>query len=380
MKTKVSLLHTEPSPSLESVCDHVRRCTALIGGLHSFLSRDSRVMVKPNVGTISSPQEARNTDPRVIEAMLLLLKEIQVKKIVIAESSIVGTDTFEAFKAMGIDDLSRRYKTELVDLKKEPSITKRVPSPYVFPSIHVSSRLEKVDVIINLPKLKTIAATPVSMGLKNLKGFLPDKEKKRFHHVHLSRGLADLSQVIKPQFTLIDGIVSSELYEPKETNVLFASRDVIAADSVASRAAGFDPAEIEYLRLASEAGAGTMDRDSLEIVGDSLEETHLDLKQTLDYAEAFAASFPGIKIVEGGPCSGCTGALYFSLKKARTLGLLDKIGDLTLVVGTKVENMPSGENILCIGNCTKKLGGKHFLPGCPFITAEFCDYIEQHFV
>jgi len=378
MKTKVSLLHTEPSPSLESVCDHVRRCTELIGGLDSFLSRDSRVMVKPNVGTATSPQEARNTDPRVLEAVLLLLKEIQVKKILIAESSIVGTDTVEAFKAMGIDDMSRRYKTELVDLKKEPSVTKRVPSPYAFPSIDVSSRIEKVDVIINLAKLKTLYSVPISMGLKNLKGLLPDKEKKRFHHIHLSKGLADLSQIIKPQFTLIDGIVSCELYEPKETNVLFASRDMIAADSVASRAIGLDPVEIEYLRLASEVGAGTIDLDCLEIVGDSLEETHLDLRKVPNYTEAFAISFPEIKIVEGGPCSGCTGSLYVGLKRARASGLLDNIGDLTLVVGAKIDNAPSGENILCIGNCTKRLGAKHFLPGCPFTSVDICDFIEQH--
>ena len=365
---------------MQSVYDHLRRCIALIGGLESFVSRDSRVMVKPNVGVVAPPDEARNTDPRVLEGILLLLKEIQVRKIVIAESSIVGTDTFDAFKIMGIDKIARRYKSELVDLKKEPSVTKRVPSPFALPSIDVASRIEKVDVIINLAKLKTLYSVPVSLGLKNLKGLLPDKEKKRFHHVNLSKGLADLSQVVKPQFTLIDGIVSSEFYEPKETDVLFASRDMIAADSVASRAIGLNPVEIEYLRLASEVGAGTIDLDCLEIVGDSLEETHLDLRKVPNYTEAFAISFPEIKIVEGGPCSGCTGSLYVGLKRARASGLLDKIGDLTLVVGAKIDNAPSGENVLCIGNCTKKLGGKHFLPGCPFISMDFCDIIEQHFL
>ena len=132
--------------------------------------------------------------------------------------------------------------------------------------------------------------------------------------------------------------------------------------------------------MASEVGTGKTDQSCREIVEDSLEETSLDLRRTPNHGDAFAVLFPAIKIVEGEPCSGCTSSLYMTLKKSRAPGLLDNIGDLTLVIGTKIDNVPSGENILCIGNCTKKLGAKHFLPICPFQYKDFFDFIERHFV
>jgi len=153
-------------------------------------------MLKPNVGSVSSPEEARNTDPRMVEAVILLLREFGITEIVIAESSIVGVDTRAAFEAMGLDRIARLYGAELCDLNREIFVAKEVPAPLLLSSIPISDRLEGVDVLVNLPKLKTISALPVSLGLKNLKGLIPEAEKKRFHHLGLAKALVDLGKVV----------------------------------------------------------------------------------------------------------------------------------------------------------------------------------------
>ena len=377
--TTVSLVQTGSSPDLQSVCEHLHRSIELIGGLDSVVEKGAKVLLKPNAGTATTPEEARNTDPRVIEAMIVLLKEHGIHEIVIAESSLVGVDTMAAFKAMGLDEIARRHDVGLIDLKKMPVVIKNVPRPFVLPSVKISAIIDEVDAIINLPKLKTISALPVSLGLKNLKGLLPDSEKKRFHHTHLTRAIVDLNQIVKPCLTVIDGIIASELYEPRETDILFAGGDVLAVDVVAISAAGLNPDDIDYIALAGEAGVGINSLDRIEIKGDSLENIRLNLRQAPTSSEAFKSLFPEVEIVDAESCSGCVGSLYMSLKRAREKGLFDKIPDLTVVMGAKVETLPPGKNVLCAGNCTKDLKADHYLPGCPFTSMYFTSFLEKHF-
>lgn len=378
MLTKVSLVGTVSSPDLESIYNDLHRSFELLGGMDLFVSKGSRVLVKPNIGVALPPREARNTDLRIIEAMMILLQEVGVGEIIIAESSIVGTDTSKAFRAMGLDRMAQQYKITLIDLKKYGVVTKKVPDPLILPSIHLSSIIDEMDVIVNLPKLKTIFAVPISVGLKNLKGLLPDAEKKRFHHTDLSKAIVDLGKVVKPQLTVVDGIISSELYEAKETDILIAGGDRLAVDAVAAQVIGVNPSEVEYLRLAGEARLGIVDLEKIDVLGDSLAETHLNLKLAPNRTDAFANLYPEVSVIDGQPCSGCVASLYLSLKTAKTNGLLDRVPNLKLVLGSKIEALPPGKRVLCLGNCTKALHGEGFLPGCPFMAMEFCDLLENY--
>ncbi len=377
--TKVSIVRTEPSPNMQSIRGHLQKSIDLIGGLDSFVTKKSKVLLKPNIGTVVEAGEPRNTDPRIIEAMIILLQEMGVDDILVGESAVVGIDTMTAFRAMGIDKIAERFKVRLIDLKKLPFKEKKIPNPFVLSSIKISSIVDEVDAIINLPKLKTGLAVPVTLGLKNLKGLLPDGEKKRFHHTHLSKAIADLSQIVTPQLTIIDGIIASELYEPKETNILFAGSDVLAVDAVAARVVGLDPAEIEYMALAEEAGVGTTGLENIQVVGRSLDETHVDLKKGPTQSKAYIDLFPEVKIIDGEACSGCVGMLYMSLKGAKEKGILKSVSGLTLAIGSKVKEIPDGDRVLCIGNCTQDLKADHYLKGCPFTSMEFMSILEEHF-
>lgn len=378
MLSEVVLLRTSRFPSLETVYNNLNRCMEMLGGIDRFVPKGSKVLLKPNIGSVARPEEARNTDPKIIEGIIILLREAGIGEITIAESSIVGSDTSAAFEEMGLDKISKRHNVRLVDLKKEPFIKKIVPESLVLSYIKLSAIVDEIDILINLPKLKTIFAVPISLGLKNLKGLLPDIEKKRFHHTMLAKAIIDLNKVVKTNLTIIDGLVSSELYEPKETNCLIAGSDVLAVDAVTTKAIGLNPAEIEYLRLAEEAGIGTLDLKKINVLGEPLSEIRLDLKIAPDRSEAFRNLFPEIEIIDGEACSGCAASLYLSLKMARSKGIMDKITGFKIVLGLGVEKIPSDEKVLCIGNCAKKLQGRHFLPGCPFTYMDFSDYLEKY--
>ena len=367
-------------PRLESVYDHTKRCIDLIGGIDSFVPPHAKILLKPNVGINSFPEEARNTDPAVIAAMIVLLKEFGIKDIVVGESAIVGTDTRAAYHKMGIDSLARKHGVKLVDLKKLPLIRKPVPNPLVLPSIKVSAVIDEVDIIVNLAKLKTVCAVPASMGMKNLKGLLPDKEKKRFHHTDLNKAIVDLNKVVKPCLTIIDGITASELYKPKETRILFAGGNILAVDMVAAASIGIDFQEIAYLRLAAEQGMGPDRIDQIEVLGDPVPESLSDFKRAPDNTHAFADLFPEVEIIDGDACSGCVASLYLSLKISQENGTLEQVRGLNIAMGSKIETLPTDKTVFYVGNCTQKVSKGKFLTGCPFIYMEFEEYLKKKFL
>lgn len=245
----VSLVKTPVSPSLKDKEQAFRDLLKRMGGLESFVSPGARVLIKPNAGTAAGPETGTVTDPGVIEALTGLLFEAGAGQVTIAESSAVGMDTMNSFRVTWLAEVARKTGAGLVDLKRGAVIEKKVPGGLVFESIRVFRQVTECDLLINVPTLKTIFSVPVSLGMKNLKGLLPDSEKRRFHHTDLNRGIADLNQAVRPHLNIIDGITGSELYSPKEANLLIAGTDIVALDTVGCLVMDVDPADVATLDL-----------------------------------------------------------------------------------------------------------------------------------
>ena len=76
-------------------------------------------------------------------------------------------------------------------------------------------------------------------------------------------------------FTVMDGTTAGNGPGPRtmipvEKDYILASGDSVAVDAVAARMMGFDPMEIEYIRLAHEEGLGVGRVEEIEIVGEDV--------------------------------------------------------------------------------------------------------------
>ncbi len=80
----------------------------------------------------------------------------------------------------------------------------------------------------------------------------------------------DLLKVFKPSLVVIDGVIGGEQSEmrsrPVRHGVMVASNSVVAADYVAARLMGFNPMEVEHIRLAMEATK--LAEEDIEIVSE----------------------------------------------------------------------------------------------------------------
>jgi uncharacterized protein (DUF362 family) len=247
----------------------------------SALAGYSRVLIKVNFITTKTWDTGATTDPMVVEALILRLKDLPVEVIVV-ESDATMTNADKAFKATGMDKMCKQHGVEYLNLRHVKDKVKiPVPNGDVLKSITVP-RIVQESAIISAAKLKTHRATKVTLGMKNMFGILPDKFKGKYHAQGISKVVVDINSVIKPKLTVIDGFVAMEGKGPVDgtavnMNLIVAGKDVVATDSTAARAMGFDPHEISHIRTAAEKGIGNI--DNIEIVGAKLEEVTRPFKQ-----------------------------------------------------------------------------------------------------
>ncbi len=132
--------------------------------------------------------------------------------------------------------------------------------------------------IIHLPTVKTHVFTQITGAMKNAFGGLLN-EKRHWTHSVIHETLVDLLRIQKEihsgLFAVMDGTIVGDgpgprAMVPSVQNVILASADQTAIDAVSAKIQGFDPLEIDFIRIAHEDGLGVGDPRDIEIVGDDI--------------------------------------------------------------------------------------------------------------
>jgi uncharacterized protein (DUF362 family) len=376
-QSKVAIVKGHP------VNKNLAKALDLIGGLQTIIHPHSRVLIKPNLGVALPAKTAVTTDPRIVTALIHLLRDAGAKKVLVGESAVVGFDAGEIFTALKLKGPFEKAGAEVVNLDQDEWIEVKVPKGEVLKKINVCRTAYESDLIITVPKMKTHFQTGVTLGLKNMKGTIPDVSKRIMHRIGvplkkreefgLDRAIVDLSTVLSPDLSIIDALIALEGFVPGprlvgtpiRMNTLIAGFDPVAVDAVSCRVMGLNPLEIRHLRLAHERQLGRILPEEIEIVGRSLESVvhpmRVEPSETVQDAE-------NILIIEGRGCSGCsvTNRLALSFFSPQDL---KKLGDITLVVGDagSMAYQPRGRCFF-VGNCAaRSRKGKEGVPieGCP---------------
>jgi len=370
-KPQVSIAKCQKIHDYLGVRKAVKKSLDLIGGLDSLVSPGDRVLVKPNLIGPYHYTTGAITSPHVIRALCELAKEAGARKVTIADGSAVGSETEEVFIVTGLKELSTRIGADLVNLKKTKTIYMGIPQGKVFRRLKIPEAVIEADVIINAPVMKTHDVFPATLGLKNMKGVLQEKDKKRFHKWGLAQSIVDLNKLVLPQVTVLDGTVGMEGMGPARgtpvnLGIIISSFDTVAADSVAAAVMGIDPLEIEYVKLAFEQGLGCADLSWIGVVGLCIEKVKRPFERLkLDFR---AYREKGIEIYEKGACSGCRNTMQAVIADyMESRGRLSLLDGYALIFGQQVKIPDKFEGKLVnIGLCTRKFREKgEYIPGCP---------------
>ncbi len=266
----------------EDITRAVREAVKLTGGLGQTISQGDTVLIKPNAKNMTPQGLGVNTDLRVIESLLDLVREQRPDRILIAEGAAYPSgnwDTMAAFKAAGITEMAYHEKIELYDLNTIESATIDIPNGLTLKTFTTGKIVLDADVIINIPVIKTHVQTLASICLKNLAvGIAKKWEKKTLHRSGLHKSIVDVYANIKTHFNIVDGIVGVEgdgpnvpKGKPKPLGIILAGEDGLAVDAVGCTIIGIDPWDVTHLRLAAERGLGTIDLDEIKVLGEPIE-------------------------------------------------------------------------------------------------------------
>jgi uncharacterized protein (DUF362 family) len=324
-----------------------------------------RIGIKPNLVVAKPADSGATTSPQLVAGVIEYLKSMGFKDICILEGSWVGERTSRAFKVCGYEELSKRYGVPLIDLQKDGYREYEVGDI----KVNICDRMQGIDYLINIPVLKGHCQTKLTCALKNMKGCIPDSEKRRFHTLGLHRPIAALNKALKQDLILVDGLMGDLNFEegghPVQMNRILAARDPVLVDCYAAALMGYDQADIPYLHLAASIGVGSDDLGNAvvhELNNDQISPEILNLHKFQGYAEY---------IEEQEACSACYGSLVHALERLREYGNLSKIKSKLYIGQYFKEKCLDG---IGIGSCT--MGFAECVRGCPPKARDIVAYLE----
>jgi len=307
----------------ESIRDMVSNCLKDLGGIDQLIAPNSRILLKPNLVVAKSNSSGATTNPLILDALIEHLICLSPREIIIGESSETGTDTMEAYKATGTKDVAQKWKVTFLDFKKDKQIPIDIPYGKALERVLIAETVKKVDYIINIPILKVHSETTVTIGMKNLKGCIADKEKSRFHRLNLHQCIADLNTVLIPDLTIIDATLCSFNWElggmPVRLNTILAGRNILAADIVAASMLGYRGDEVAHLRLAAQAYLGPTNIEEIDIISSKKIKKIRPGQNTATIKEP-NYHLSGLEVIEKGTCSSCKGALLAAMRRLHKEG------------------------------------------------------------
>lgn len=321
-------------------------------GVWKNWSLSDHIGLKPNLVVSKKASSGATTHPEFCAGIITFLQENGFHTISILEGSWVGDRTEQAFNVCGYSKISKKYAVPLVDLQRDPSVLCKGSNG----EYRICRSILELDRLINIPVLKGHCQTAMTCALKNLKGCIPNSEKKRYHREGLFQPIADLNEILRPDLILVDALQGDPNFEeggnPFTLNLFMAALDPVLLDSYACSILGLKTSDVPYIKKAALLGVGTADLSSETLHALNRGEGLSNLQRS-----PLAASLSG-HIHAKGACSACFASLTQALKQMQEQGLTmpEKV---SIGQGFKKKTFDG----LGVGDCL--VGCSSFVPGCP---------------
>jgi len=358
----------------EKPLDSVRQAVELSQGL-DLLPSHGKVFIKPNIvfwtKATNFPKYGVITTSRIVEDMVVLLKERGIDDIVIGEGTVLQDPKdmetqLHAFESLGYGKLKKRYGVNPINIWQRP-----------FEKVDLGDGVElkfntdilNSDFVVDLPVMKTHSMTRVSLGIKNLKGMIDIPSRKKCHNTHPEKDLhfwvARLADKMPPLFTLIDGIYTAERGpnidgRMHRSNLLVASADVLSADMVGAKVLGYEPAAVPHLVHAAHRRQRPLDLSDITIEGESIEDVAKPHSYDFEYNEDQTLPLPMANMgIQGLSyykydlslctyCSGITGTVLAAIAGAWQGKPWD---DVEIMSGKVMSPQPGKKKTILFGKC-----------------------------
>jgi len=266
-----------PDYEYEKVHAAVKAALEPLGGIREFVKNGDTVLLKVNMLAAKAPERAITTHPVVLKAVAA---EVTAAggRIVVGDSPAGVLNGIRRFwQNTGIGQATEDIGGELVKFEGSGTRPIRIKGRI----LHITSIIDRVDVVINLPKLKTHGLTLFTGAVKNCFGLLPGFQKANLHKAApkieaFSEILVDIFSHVKPALNIMDAVVGlegngpSSNGSPRNVGLILAGHDAVALDAVAARVIGFKNEDIVTTKIAHDKGLGEGKFENIRLCGPPL--------------------------------------------------------------------------------------------------------------
>lgn len=264
-----------PDYSEQSVENALAEALENIGGL-DFVKSGMKIVIKPNLVSFKTPDEAATTHPALLKAL--------VKKLVELGASVTVGDSPGGPHSLTV--LNRVYAaTGMSELEKYGAVlnrnleqrTVKIENGKVLNELTYTAYLDEADAIIDFCKLKSHAFMGMSAAVKNLYGVIPGLLKPEMHYrfpneADFAEMLIDINEFFKPVLSIMDAVVGMEGNGPlngeaRPIGAVVASKSSYYCDLVGAELIALDPFGVPTIKAAYDRGLAPKSAAELNIHG-----------------------------------------------------------------------------------------------------------------
>lgn len=258
----------------------INEAVSLIGGFGRLDIKGRKVLVKPNV--VSGEPHPTTTNPDVVGAVVKILYEHGASQVYVGDMSALATfSTLWNMKRCGIKKAAQDNGAKVIVFEDYDWVGVDLPHNRYVKKAYVTEWIYNVDLVINLPVVKTHRSATYSITLKNFIGCTHLKQRPYIIDPgHWEEVVAEFNSAYSPDLNIVDGTVS--MIEggpwsgtPAGTNLIIAGADRVAADIVGlgiiksygrwGMVTGKDVWDQRQIRTAVERGVGR-GKDGIRLV------------------------------------------------------------------------------------------------------------------
>jgi len=261
----------------EQVFSALKKGIALLGGIESFIGKEDKVLLKPNLLRGKKPDKLVSPHPSVFEGIIKILKEGKYD-VFYGDSPSFGAPE-KAAKQAGLKEVADRHHIKLGEFTSGQIA--HYPEGKVSKQFEIAGAALEADSIISVCKMKTHQLTRITGAVKNQLGCIYGYNKAAFHAkfidaISFSKMLVDLNILLKPKLFIMDGVMAMEgngptSGNPSKMNTLLISNDPVALDATFCRMIDLNPEYVPSIVYGKEYGLGTWYENEIELLGEPLE-------------------------------------------------------------------------------------------------------------
>lgn len=240
-----------------------------LGGIEAFVKKGQTVVLKPNMSWDRRPEQGANTHPEVVATLVKIALNAGANQVRVFDRTC--NEKRRSYKRSGIEDAATDAGANVYYINERKFKNVKLPNGKQIKNWEVYEDVLDADVIINVPALKQHSTTQISIGIKNLMGFMGGDRGKI--HRDFDEKIIDFVEVIKPQLTIVDatrvlmrnGPQGGNLDDVKQMNTIVASADIVAADAFSASLMNMQSQTLGYLVEAQNRGLGIIDINKMKI-------------------------------------------------------------------------------------------------------------------